>query len=77
MDPTRLKALLESVQAVQDATSDLEREIMAALANHRAEPTSPHRSSDDEWLTLAEPAAWLKVGRTTVYRLITSKAVPS
>ncbi len=77
MDPTRLKALLESVQAVQDATSDLKREIMAALANHQAEPTSPHRPSDDEWLTLAELAAWLKVGRTTVYRLITSKAVPS
>ncbi len=56
MDPARLEALLESVQAVQDAISDLEREVMAALA---------------------ALAAWLKVGRTTVYRLITSRAVPS
>ncbi len=57
MDPTRLEALLESVQAVQDAISDLEREIMATLANHQAKPASPHRPSDDDWLTLAELAA--------------------
>ena len=40
----------------------------------------PHPSTappNEEWLTLAEVAAWLKVGRTTVYRLITSGAVPS
>lgn len=77
MDPTRLKALLESMQAVRDAVSDLEREITAALADHRAEAAFPQRPSDDEWLTLAELAAWLKVGRTTVYRLVTSGAVPS
>ena len=77
VDPTRLKALLESVQAVREAVSDLEREITAALADHRAGAASLQRHPDDEWLTLADLAAWLKVGRTTVYRLITSGAVPS
>ena len=77
VDPTRLRALLENVQAVRKAVSDLERELVAALADHRAEAASLHRSPDEEWLTLAELAAWLKVGRTTVYRLITSGAVPS
>ncbi len=37
-------------------------------------PTSPF---PDERLTLAEPAARLKAGRTTVNKLITSGAVPS
>ena len=77
VNPTRLRALLENVQAVRDAISNLEQEITAALAEHRAEAASPQRPSDDEWLTLAELAAWLKVGRTTLYRLITSGAVPS
>lgn len=49
---------------------------MAALADHRADAASLQRPSD-EWLTLAELAAWLKVGRTSVYRLIASGAVPS
>ena len=77
VDPTRLRTLLENVQAVRDAVSDLERELVAALADHRAEAASLHRPPDDEWLTLAELAAWLKVGRTTVHRMITSEAVPS
>ena len=40
VEPTRLKALLESVQGVRDAVSDLERELVAALADHRTE-TAP------------------------------------
>ena len=31
----------------------------------------------DEWFTLAELGDWLKVSRTTVYRLIREKRIPA
>lgn len=78
MDGTRLKALLEAVRAVQESVSGLEREIMSALAegNSRGAP-SIKQPGADELLTLAELEELLKVGRTTIYRLLSTREIPS
>jgi excisionase family DNA binding protein len=78
MDPARLEALLETIGAVQDSVSRLEREIMAALAEDGSQTQIPAGSSDitNEWFTLAELGEWLKVSRTTAYRLVSSNELP-
>lgn len=74
MDPARLEALLETIGAVQDSVSRLEREVMAALAEDGSQAQIPAGSSDitNEWFTLAELGEWLKVSRTTAYRLVST-----
>ena len=37
----------------------------------------PAATPDDEWLTVAEVMARLRLGRSTVYDLLRSKALPS
>lgn len=79
MDEMRLEALLESVRAVQESVSRLEREIMVTLAQDN-DPNlrpSPLPDATGEWFTLAELGEWLKVGRTTVYRIVSTKEIAS
>ncbi len=78
VDGRRLEALLEAVRAVQEAVSRLEREIMSALAegNDRSAPAIKQPGAD-ELLTFAELEEWLKVSRTTIYRLLSTKELPS
>jgi len=79
MEPSRLEALLEAVRAVQESVSELKREIMAVLAQNgvRHEPSVPSSEEASEWLTLADLAAWLKVGKTIAYQLVSSREIPS
>ncbi len=79
MDTVRLEALLESVRAVQESVSRLEREIMVALAkdNDWDLRPSPIPEATGEWFTLAELGAWLKVSRATVYRIVSTKEIAS
>jgi excisionase family DNA binding protein len=78
VDVTRLEALLEAVRAVQESVSGLEREIMSALAegNSRSAPSTKQPGAD-ELLTLGELEELLKVGRTTIYRLLSTREIPS
>ena len=79
VNPARLEALLEVVQAVQESVSRLEREIMGALVEGHDQDLPPikQRPEADELLTLAELEEWLKVSRTTVYTLVSTKEIPS
>jgi excisionase family DNA binding protein len=79
MDSARTEALLEAVRAVQDSVSRLEREIMAAMAEDGRRTSPPPDSSDKtaEWFTLAELGEWLKVSRTTAYRLVSTREIPA
>lgn len=78
VDATRSEALLEAVRAVQELVSRLEREIMGTLAegNYQTAP-SIKQPEADELLTLAELEEWLKVSRTTIYRLLSTGEIPS
>jgi excisionase family DNA binding protein len=79
MDPDRLRTLLEVVRAVQDSVSRLERELMAVLSESqtRAAHAGHTREGSEEWFTLAELGEWLKVSRTTVYKLMSTGQIPS
>jgi excisionase family DNA binding protein len=71
--------LLEAVRAVQESVSELEREIMSAMAQNGLRHGPSVRSSEEasDWLTLADLAVWLKVSRTTAYQLVSSREIPS
>lgn len=79
MESTRVEALLEAIQAVQDSVSRLEREVMAALSEGGKQGTDSTKVSDttDEWFTLPELGERLKVSRTTAYRLVSSNELPA
>ena len=79
MDAARLRALLEAAQDVRDSVSMLEQEIMRALSESqtRTPLTDQTREGSDEWFTQAGLGEWLKVSKTTVYRLISGGQIPS
>lgn len=72
---SRMEELLAAVRAVQDSVSKLERELMVTLAKNES-PAASSPSPAEEWLTLAQVGEWLQVGRSTVYRLVSSKEIP-
>lgn len=78
MEPNRLETLLEAVRAVQESVSELEREIMAALGQNRPrhEPSVTSSEETSEWLTIADLAAWLKVGKSVAYQLVSTGEIP-
>lgn len=51
---------------------------MVALSEGGKQDTDPTQVSDttDEWFTLPELGEWLKVSRTTAYRLVSSNELP-
>lgn len=79
MNEARLKALLEATRTVRDAVSHLEEELLSALAEEHRRPSAGTRAEGgaDDWLTLAELAEWLKVGRSTAYGLVRKRHIPA
>ena len=78
MDREQLANLLEAVRSVSEAVFQMEQELLSALsAEHlrRDAPESQRGNTSDEWFTLAELADWLKISRTTVYRLIRERRI--
>ncbi len=80
MDGERLVTLLEAVRSVRVAVFRMEQELLSALAAEqvlRAAPESQRGNKPDEWFTLAELGDWLKISRTTAYRLIRERYIPA
>jgi excisionase family DNA binding protein len=80
MNRERLTNILEAVRSVRAAVFQMEQELLSALTAEqvrRDAPESQRGNTPDEWFTLAELGEWLKVSRTTVYRLIREKRIPA
>ncbi len=80
MDRERLASLLEAARSVRAAVFQMEQELLSALTEEqvrRDAPESPRGNTPDEWFTLAELGAWLKVSRTTAHRLVREKRIPA
>ena len=80
MDEGRLVGLLETVRGVKAAAFQMEQELLSAkTAEQMRRDTADNRpgSAPDEWFTLAELGEWLKISRTSVYRLIRQGHIPS
>ena len=79
-DGGRLGGLLDAVKETRAAVYRMEQEVLALLAEDWSHSTSePQRvaGAQDEWLTQGELGDWLKVSRTTVYRLIREGQIPT
>src|SRR5919107_2392493 len=80
MDRNRLSTLLEAVRSVRAGVFQMEQELLSALSAEqvrRDAPASRGGNTPDEWFTLAELGSWLKVSRTTAYRLVRDRHIPS
>jgi excisionase family DNA binding protein len=80
MDRVQLTNLLEAVRSVREAVFRMEQELLSALTSEEVRRDAPesHRSNmPDEWFTLAELGDWLKDSRTTAYRLVRDRRIPS
>lgn len=78
MDVVHLGKMLDAVRDVRAATAQLEQELLTALAVTQSHRSSEelNRTSPDEWMTQVELADWLKISRTTVWRLIRKGGIP-
>ncbi len=80
MDREHLTNLLEAVRSIKTAVFQMEQELLSALTAEQARrdaPDSRHGNTPDEWFTLAELGDWLKVSRTTAYRLARERGIPA
>jgi excisionase family DNA binding protein len=80
MDRERLVNLLEAVRSVRAAAFQMEQELLSALSAEqisRDAPESQRGNTPDEWFTLAELGDWLRVSRTTAYRLVRERRIPN
>lgn len=79
MDRERLVDLLEAVRSVRTAVTQMEEKLLAALTYEQARdlPESQPGNTSDDWFTLAELGDWLKVSRTTTYRLVRERHIPA
>ena len=80
MDREHLVNLLEAVRGVRAAVFQMEQELLNALtAEQQRREASERQPGDkpDDWFTLAELGAWLKISRTTAYKLIREKSIPA
>lgn len=80
MDRERLFSLLEAVRSVREAVFRMEQELLGALNAEQVRsnaPKHPDHSTNDEWFTLAELGDWLKIGRTTAYKLVRERRIPA
>jgi len=80
MDREQLTNLLEAVRSVRAGVFQMEQELLSALTEeqvHRDAPESQRGNTPDEWFTLAELGDWLKISRTTAYRLIRDRHIPA
>ena len=70
--------LLEVTRNVTESVSQLEQELLNALTAdqvHRDAAEAQRGDKPDDWITLAELGDWLKISRTTAYRLIREKHI--
>jgi excisionase family DNA binding protein len=80
MDRNRLSSLLEAVRSVRAGIFQMEQEVLSALSAeqpHGEAPESRRGNAPDEWFTLAELGDWLKISRTTAYRLVRERDIPA
>ncbi len=80
MDRARLGNLLEAVRSVRAAVFQMEQELLSVLSTEQVRRDAPENrdgSTPDEWFTLAELGDWLKISRTTAYRLIRERRIPA
>ncbi len=80
MDRKQLTNLLEAVRSVREAVFRMEQELLSALTAEQVRHDAPEGqrgSTPDEWFTLAELGDWLKISRTTVWRLIRDRRIPT
>src|SRR5215213_7155445 len=80
MDREHLGNLLETVRSIRAGVFQMEHELPSALTAdqvRRDAPECQRGSTPDEWFTLAELGEWLKISRTTVYRLIREGRIPT
>ena len=80
MDRERLVALLEAVRNTRAAVFQMEQELLSALTAEQVRRDAPESRGGDtpeEWFTLAELGAWLKIGRITAYKLIQERRIPA
>lgn len=79
MNKERLDSLLEAVRSLRTSVFQLEQELLNALTAeqlHHDALDSKGGNTPHEWFTLAELGGWLKVSRTTAYRLIRDGRIP-
>ena len=79
MDRERLVDLLEAVRGVRAAVLHMEEELLRALDTEQSRQVANARHGDtpDEWFTLTELGDWLKIGRTTAYKLVRERRIPA
>jgi excisionase family DNA binding protein len=80
MEREQLTNLLEAVRSVRAEVFQMEQELLSALSAEqvrRDAPASRGGNTTDEWFTLAELGEWLKLSRTTAYRLVREKRIPA
>lgn len=80
MDRNRLSSLLEAVRSVRAGIFQMEQELLSALSAGQPRgdaPESRRANVPDEWFTLAEQGDWLKVSRTTAYKLVRERDIPA
>lgn len=80
MDREHLVNLLEAVRSVRAAVFQMEQELLSALTAEQGRhdaPESQRGNTPDEWFTLAELGDWLKISRTTAYRLVRERCIPA
>jgi len=80
MDRNRLSSLLEAVRSVRAGIFQMEQALLSALSAEqlRGDALESRRgNAPDEWFTLVELGDWLKVSRTTAYRLVRERDIPA
>jgi excisionase family DNA binding protein len=80
MDREHLNRLLEAVRGVRVSVLQMEQELLSALSAaqiHCDAQESQRGNTPDEWFTLTELGDWLKISRTTAYRLIRDRHIPA
>ena len=57
----------------------MEQELLSVLTAEQVRdlPERQRVNASEEWFTLAELGEWLKVSRTTAYRLIRDRRIPA
>ena len=80
MDRERLVNLLEAVRSARAAIFEMEQELLSALTAEQVRcdaQESQRANTPNEWFTLTELRDWLKISRTTAYRLIRERHIPA
>jgi excisionase family DNA binding protein len=79
MNREHLGDLLEAVRGVRDAVVQMEEELLRALTaeERRDVAEGQHSDTQKDWFTITELGSWLRVSRTTVYKLLRERHIPA